>query len=798
MRKLLKKGGNDILVVFVLATLSLVMTYPLVFHASDYVPSDLSDPLYNIWVMSWDIKAFGSGFAHFADANIFYPHRGTLFYADILPALALLGAPVFLLSGNPVLMYNLLFLFSFFLSGAGMYVLVKYLTSSRNAAFVAALIFTFFPYRFAHISHLELLFFGWMPLCFFFIHRFFENPTFRNILGVALFYILQVLSCAYYGAYLTLFAGLMLLYYAIRQGFWRKAGFWGYMVLLGVLCAAALLPYFGLFFKVHEKMLFLREIWEVKHFSAELQHFLAVPPFHLAWGWLTGKLGRQEWQLFPGIIPIALTLIWLIKRKSGQRLGFKSDATAQRKRAFLLWDSLNLLLLAFVIYLGISGGFEIGAGIFRMSAHKLANPVALLIVSLCFRVLIRKKARQRLLGFFRTAGTAEKFYLFILVLAWLLSFGPVIRCLGREIIAGPYNFLYHFVPGFRNVRVPSRFVVLMMLGLSVLSGWGILTVLNRWKSSRTRNGVTAGIAVIVLLEYLSVPLPLVPVPVKDRIPEIYTAVKKLPAGASLIELPMPAHDHEEYEEAPAVYHSLFHGKNIVNGYSGYSPPGYRVVREAMEQFPSEATLRLLEDLDVDYILVHTEGFRAQRGQEIIRRLNEHYSSRVTLEAKASGDYLYRLVPQEKAMTAEEVLKETGDRFGWHAQASLNKQKTGLAHDGDLNTGWSTGYPQRRDDFFELDLGSVIPIKKVELYLNNHPLDYPRSFRVEGSTDAKTWFPLYETKGFFPALEKSMVEDFRKYVVPVPLGTAAIRFLRITLTESHEARHWSINEIVFKE
>jgi len=41
----------------------------------------------------------------------------------------------------------------------------------------------------------------------------------------------------------------------------------------------------------------------------------------------------------------------------------------------------------------------------------------------------------------------------------------------------------------------------------------------------------------------------------------------------------------------------------------------------------------------------------------------------------------------------------------------------------------------------------------------------------------------------------MIEDFEKYVVPVPFEPADVRHIRFTLTAAHESRHWSINEII---
>lgn len=334
---------TDFLALAVFVILALAMTYPLVFHAADHVPSDLSDPLYNIWIMDWNIHQFSAGLKNFWNTNIFFPHTGTYFYADGLLALSLLGAPVSLLSGNPILAYNVLFLLSFFLCAAGMYFLVRRLSASRPAAFLSALIFAFIPYRFAHISHLELLYFVWMPFCFLFLHRFFENPSWGNLSGIGFFFVLQVYSCAYYGQYLALFAGLFILYFALKKGFFRRADFWAKMGLLFFLCSAALLPYVYPFIRVHRKMLLFRPLWEVKHFSAELQHFLAVPPWNLTWGWLMGRFGAQEWQLYPGIIPVFLTLfLWMRKWKNTETEAGSVDVK-KKKKIFVWWDAANVL-----------------------------------------------------------------------------------------------------------------------------------------------------------------------------------------------------------------------------------------------------------------------------------------------------------------------------------------------------------------------------------------------------------------------------------------------------------------------
>jgi hypothetical protein len=416
---------------------------------------------------------------------------------------------------------------------------------------------------------------------------------------------------------------------------------------------------------------------------------------------------------------------------------------------------------------------------------------------LILRALLDGRIRRRWAARWRALSAPEKTYSVLTAAAWLLAFGPVVRILGREIIAGPYALLFDAVPGFQNVRVPARFAVMMMLGLSVLSAWGLRRIMGRRKSMKAGTLAAAVVAGLVIVEALSIPIPLSPVPVGSGIPEIYAEVAKLPADAVLVELPMPLWDRDESNEAAAVYYSSYHRRRIVNGYSGNAPAGYRVVREAMAGFPNGETFGLLRDLGVDHVLVHTGGAQAERGAEILRRLRE-FGPYVELIAERQGDSLVRLKLPVPDAPRVESLRETGDRRKWSAAAGLNPKDVALAFDGDPRTGWSTGYPQRVGDTFELDLGEILTLRRVELRLGNNPLDFPRDFTVEGSTDGASWVRLAERKGFFPAVTKGNIEDVLNYVVPVPVEPVSVRYLRFALTRSHEERHWSINEIaVFK-
>ena len=76
------------------------------------------------------------------DANIFYPARHTLGYADALLLEGTVAAPLFWMGVKPVLIYNLLLFAAFALSGYAMYLLARSLTGSTAGALVAGVVYS--------------------------------------------------------------------------------------------------------------------------------------------------------------------------------------------------------------------------------------------------------------------------------------------------------------------------------------------------------------------------------------------------------------------------------------------------------------------------------------------------------------------------------------------------------------------------------------------------------------------------------------------------------------------------------
>ena len=166
------------------SVLALVLTWPLARGLARDVPGDFGDPLLSAWIVARDAdhleRAMAGHLAALRDywnAAIFAPHPLTLAYSEHMTALALQVLPIHLLSKNPILSYNLLFLSTFIVSAWGMFLLVRDLTGSSAAAFLAGLAFGFAPYRIASIAHLPVLSSAWMPFTLLGFRRFFAGKS---------------------------------------------------------------------------------------------------------------------------------------------------------------------------------------------------------------------------------------------------------------------------------------------------------------------------------------------------------------------------------------------------------------------------------------------------------------------------------------------------------------------------------------------------------------------------------------------------------------------------------------------
>jgi hypothetical protein len=123
----------------VYALAACVFTWPLVRHPSSLLGAidPTGDPSLYLWVLGWDLQSVLSDpgallNGRVFDANIYHPALNTLAYSDHLLLQALALSPLYALTHDVVLCYNVLLLASLAGSALAMHLLARTLVESER------------------------------------------------------------------------------------------------------------------------------------------------------------------------------------------------------------------------------------------------------------------------------------------------------------------------------------------------------------------------------------------------------------------------------------------------------------------------------------------------------------------------------------------------------------------------------------------------------------------------------------------------------------------------------------------
>jgi hypothetical protein len=478
----------DIAALGLYLSLTFLLTWPMPSQMSTHLAGRSNDVYINPWANWWTEKAVCEGQRLYFTSYIFYPygvsltahsfsHLNTLFWFALRPLLGTLAA------------YNATVLLAYPLSAYAMFALVRYLTRSARAGFVAGLIFAFSPYHMVESAHPVLVTTQWLPLFILFliktIRTRYGRP--RHAAPALLFLWLTGLSSWHLLAFALILASTVLVYSLIAERhLWDRK-----LALLlagaGLVCALMLAPL---------ACPIIRE-----QLSTDTPHFAV--PVHLAEG--NDLLSF----LLPGPYhPIFGRLTAPIHELSG---------LSGRRPAYLGFAAIGLALVA-----------------------------------------IRTRRRSSLCW-----GLAG-------LLFGLLSVGPYVEIAGYRLNESPLPWAVPVAGFFRN---PFRLNTLISFCLAVLAGMGSARLLQslgrrgRWE----RTLVAAGLATVILLEYLSVPLPRTAL----HVSAFYDHLAGEGGDGAVVEVPMGRARDKEY----MVYQTI-HGRPMVNGVVSRLPQdAYRFLAE---------------------------------------------------------------------------------------------------------------------------------------------------------------------------------------------------------------------------
>ncbi len=678
-------AAPNLLIFTVYIILALVLSYPLLFNLTTTVPNDIGDPLLNTWILAWDSHALLTDPLNLFNANIFHPLPNSLAFSEHLFSTAILALPLQLFLAEPILVYNLSLLATFPLAAFGMYLLTLRWTGRHSAAFVGGFIFAFSPYRFAAIAHLQLLTFQWLPFALLFFDKILvHGPTSEGeklrlgepfattagklpftlpqpgdatvarsrlpyYLGLGIFLILQILASWYLAIYSGMILAIYLLaaFFAGRIQIPQLARLMATLLIVFSIVLPFALPYLANVDALREA----RPLSLALSLAATPADFAAAAPFNRIFGpqtesFRTRPTFTEENTLFVGLVaPVlaAISIVSCLKIKISH-LAFRSPPPPRRTLSATCLALLTILVIS--IFLAFPA------------------PYAVLVNLLAPATVIRVPARWIIPALFALAGLAA------------IGFSVITN---RSPTAGSSLQIGGLQPAPRQPQIHKHAIPHLPLSPAI-----ILTVL---------------VTLLLTAESISIPLPLASVENRHTLSPLYAWLTGQSGDIALVELPLHSAPAPEFPEVKRLYASTLGWWQLVNGYSGYTPPRQPELARALVGFPDRTAVAALQALAAQtaphtssfFLLVHPGEAPLDRTQwETVDRWQAERNPALLPIGQFEGDYLYQVIRANPRHLSGDDLA----RFGGDQAISLKAFAVDSPNTNPSNASGLTFYPPR--------------------------------------------------------------------------------------------------------
>src|SRR5581483_5969435 len=168
--------------------------------------------------------------------------------------------------------------------------------------------------------------------------------------------------------------------------------------------------------------------------------------------------------------------------------------------------------------------------------------------------------------------------------------------------------LYRTIPLLQGIRATNRIGYLVIVAVSMLAGFGVAAIRQRWHDRRWLLAASIVLVAAVNAEQLRAPFSF------RRFDGISSIYDRLASERRAVVVEMPVYPHQIYfGNARYMLNSTRHWKPLVNGYSAFIPPAYYPLSEVLTTFPSEQAVRALRAAGVTHVFVHDEAYPVPPG-----------------------------------------------------------------------------------------------------------------------------------------------------------------------------------------
>jgi hypothetical protein len=552
----MKKGYLKTIFVYCFyAFLSMLTTYPLILRMKDHIPGFYStdEPYAALWNFWWLKFSWLKGSPSYDYNTLAAPYGISYIKLSIFPVWEFINKWLTILTNNFVT-YNLEVLFSFILSGIFMYYLTYYLTKNRLSAIFAGIVYGFSPYHFARAwQHLGLAQIQWMPLYL-----------------LSLFILISDLRVK--RAFLAAICFYLVLSFDLYYSF--------FMFIVTIVFLAIFL-----LFSKKDRRYRLRAI-RIFLIMAIFILIFAIP---------------NIFALYKGTLNIKSAGV---KAEYGYVRPFQDLFTqSARPLSYLLPASTHPVLGKFTeIFLGSSSWY--GTSLTEHALYLGWVPLVLAFIAFKrWKKMLKRQLGQQLSDTANTKGSAccslsfnIGFFVALAILMWLFS-QPPWWDIGPIKIFMPSFFLYKVMP---TIRAYCRFGIVVMLAISVLAGFGLKFILERFKAQGTKLAITTLFCGLVLFEFWNYP----PFKVIDvsRVPAVYYWLKEQPGDFAIAEYPLDTNG----ANVLYMFYQTRHEKKMINATVPETYPNK--IAKTIAKLSEPYTTSVLKWMGVKYVLVHRDAY----------------------------------------------------------------------------------------------------------------------------------------------------------------------------------------------
>ncbi|MCK4917252.1 MAG: hypothetical protein KAS51_03440 [Candidatus Omnitrophica bacterium] len=471
---------NSLFAIAVFFFISLIITFPLILYFKNYAIGNYPTDLWpGLWGFSWAKKCVLEGKNIFYTSYMCYPPGGKIYIVNLFNAI--ISVPLQLIF-NVTVTYNIVVLVLLNLGAYSAYCLGKYLTRSSIAGFVCGIIYGFSPCRISFLFNGtdHLLNSAWIPFVLLFLFKTVEEKGYTKNFSLAIFfYFLTAVSSWYMGLFASMFIGITFFYYIIfkrKTKEYQQNEIFKKFILIFLFFAILISPFV---YSVVNSFKGDNNLVAKRHSEATLKLIESIEYSSLIEYFRPTPFNvRPKLQVDPEF----------------SKLNFPQ----------------HRLIYAYGVYLGY----------------------IVLILTFIGLVFTKKKSKVRL-------------WIYFAIFFFILSLGPYLHFSGKTpvLIFGhtiplPYLLFFKLIPIFGIINCPTRFINMTFLCLSVLAGFGVVSILKRNKRINSY-GLGFIITVLILLEYNLFSLVPYPLPLTNtNVPEFYYELAKEKDDFAIIELPM--------------------------------------------------------------------------------------------------------------------------------------------------------------------------------------------------------------------------------------------------------------------